>query len=291
MRSIEPDRAPERRHGRGRLPGRRRRPGREPAPCPTRRGRRLLRGPLQGRRRQLGPPRHHVDLLPAAEGSYSAPDGSLVPAYERVHRARTASTARRSTTPPATRPCSSSPHPDGRDARRQRRRIRDGRALCGSAVMPGIPATTADEADVAVAVDGNRRALRRHEHRLPVRPGLRLHRQAACASVDCGSRTRANGPGGDENGTVVDTLLEMPLTCVGTGGVDGRSDLRAEHHARCADPGSRAREGTARSGRLGQVTVRDAGPNGTGYGAGCPSSLRGRRRGDLPAAGNLRSVD
>jgi Subtilase family/FG-GAP-like repeat len=79
-----------------------------------------------------------------------------------------------------------------------------------------------------------------------------------------------NGPSASEDGTVVDTRLELPITCVNTADPSG---------AHCAlnttldslVPGMVP--DTKRSiWQLGQVSVKDAGPNGTGYGSGCPSA-------------------
>jgi hypothetical protein len=82
---------------------------------------------------------------------------------------------------------------------------------------------------------------------------------------------RANGPGADENGTMVDTLLEMPVTCVGTGASTVGSTCALNTTLDALIPGL-VREKDRAIWQLGQVTVRDAGPNGTGYGAGCPTS-------------------
>ncbi len=72
------------------------------------RGRRPLRGPLQGRGRELGPPCLHVDLLRAAGGGFA--DEGIAGARRTTSAPRpTASTARRWTTPPATRPCAARP--------------------------------------------------------------------------------------------------------------------------------------------------------------------------------------
>ena len=89
---------------------------------------------------------------------------------------------------------------------------------------------------------------------------------------------------------MVDTMLEMPVTCVGTAASTVGATCALNTTLDALIPGL-VREKDRAIWQLGQVTVRDAGPNGSGYGAGCPSDLRGRRRGDLPAAGNLRAVD
>jgi hypothetical protein len=82
---------------------------------------------------------------------------------------------------------------------------------------------------------------------------------------------RANGPGEDENGTVTDTLLELPVTCVGTASatIGGRCALNTTLDALI--PGA-VRENKRAIWQLGQVSALDAGPNGTGYGSGCPAT-------------------
>ena len=59
----------------------------------------------------------------------------------------------------------------------------------------------------------------------PARPARAPTTPASCLRrASMRITDKANGPGEDEDGTVVDTLLEMPVTCVGTAGVDDRSD-------------------------------------------------------------------
>ena len=100
---------------------------------------------------------------------------------------------------------------------------------------------------------------------------------------------KANGPGENENGTVVDTLLEMPVTCVGTGAATIGATLRAQHDDRRADTGRRAR-GQARdlATRPGDGPRRRAERHRLRR--RLPDDLRRRRRAHVPPPGDLRAV-
>ena len=96
----------------------------------------------------------------------------------RPARARTAPTARRSSTPSCNPPAQSSGtltvgtlDANGFPAQSV--------ALGAARRRPGDTATTANEADVGVDVEAHRRPLPRDERRLPGWPGLRLHREGA----------------------------------------------------------------------------------------------------------------
>ena len=178
--------------------------------------------------------------------SYARPAGaspvraSLVPGVRRVHRARPhpRPAARRPLLQPARAKLA---HPDRRDARRERRGIRDGR-LCAARGDAGHTGHDGRRGRRLGRRRGNRRPLRRHEHGLPVRPGLRLHRQAAGPGVDADHGQGRTGPAGTRTARGRHDAGDAGDLCRHRR-VDDRSDLRAEHHARCADPGSRAREG------------------------------------------------
>ena len=195
---------PERRHGRGRLPGRRGRRGARASTCHAGAGDRLLRRPLQGRGRQLGPPRQHVDRLSRGRRaprrsaprwcppttSARRPNRVARPAARRplLHPARAA--ARRTLTV-------GTPDANGVGVRRSVASLR-------LDVMPGDPSTTADEADVAVAVDGTDVRCAGTSTACPSGQGSdytgKLLARASVRITD-----KANGPGEDENGTMVDT--------------------------------------------------------------------------------------
>ena len=137
-------------------------------------------------------------------------------------------------------------------------------------VMVGNPATPADEADVAVQFDATDIRCAGSSAACPSGSGSdyagKLLARASVRITD-----RANGPGEDENGTVTDTLLELPVTCVSTASatIGGRCALNTTLDALI--PGV-VREGKRAVWQLGQVSALDAGPNGTGYGSGCPAT-------------------
>jgi hypothetical protein len=80
-----------------------------------------------------------------------------------------------------------------------------------------------------------------------------------------------NGASGTEDGTMFDTSLELPVTCVNTADatIGGRCSLLTTLNS--VMPGM-VPDGDRSIWQLGQIAVRDAGPNGSGYGAGCPSA-------------------
>jgi hypothetical protein len=82
---------------------------------------------------------------------------------------------------------------------------------------------------------------------------------------------QASGPGADQQGTVMDRPLEMPATCVGTGDATIGSHCALSTTVDALLPGAVLEEKRT-IWELEQVVVRDAGPNGTGYDAGCPSA-------------------
>ena len=137
-------------------------------------------------------------------------------------------------------------------------------------VMPGNPGTTADEADVGVEVDATDVRCAGTNAACPSGQGSdytgKLLARASVRITD-----KANGPDTDENGTMADTQLEMPVTCVGTGASTIGAHCALNTTMDALIPGV-VREGARAVWGLGQVVVRDAGPNGTGYGAGCPTT-------------------
>jgi hypothetical protein len=137
-------------------------------------------------------------------------------------------------------------------------------------VMVGDPGTPGDEADVSVQFDATDVRCAASSAACPSGSASdyagKLLARASVRITD-----RASGPGEDEGATVTDTLLEMPVTCVGTASatIGGRCALNTTLDALI--PGV-VREGRRAIWQLGQVSVRDAGPNGTGYGSGCPAT-------------------
>ena len=127
-----------------------------------------------------------------------------------------------------------------------------GRLRAGSAVLPGNPATPADEADARVTIsmtDVRRRSdLTDYTGQLQLETTIRV-------------TDRNNGP--SEVGTAQDVPFRVTVPCAGTGDTDRRLDLLREH-----DRGRRDRRGhrSPRAKRsiwqLGQVRVNDGGPDG-----------------------------
>jgi hypothetical protein len=136
------------------------------------------------------------------------------------------------------------------------------------AVIEGNPSLPAEDADVKIGFDA-----------VDVRCAAT---SAACPSGQGSDYTgkvlgravvritdRANGPGQDEQGTVMDRVLEMPATCVGTADATIGAHCALNTTMDALMPGAVV-EGKRAIWELDQVTVRDAGPNGTGYESGCP---------------------
>jgi hypothetical protein len=137
-------------------------------------------------------------------------------------------------------------------------------------VFPGDPLTPADEADVAVTFKATDVRCATTNSACPSGAGSdyigKLLTTAKLRITD-----KLNGPSGTDDGTVVDTSLELPVTCIATGDATIGGDCALNTTLDALTPGM-VREGSRAIWELGQVAVKDAGPNGTGYGAGCPST-------------------
>jgi hypothetical protein len=137
-------------------------------------------------------------------------------------------------------------------------------------VILGDPGTTADEADVAVGFDSIDVRCAATSTACPSGAGSdytgKLLARASVRITD-----RANGPDEDESATMVDTPLEMPVTCVGTAASTIGAHCALNTTVDALIPGA-VRESKRSIWQLGQASVQDAGPNGTGFGAGCPST-------------------
>jgi Subtilase family/FG-GAP-like repeat len=137
-------------------------------------------------------------------------------------------------------------------------------------VLTDNPFTPGDDADVAIA-------LRASDVRCATT-------NAACPNGSMSDYTgkllgtaslritdKLNGAAGNEDGTVADTSLELPVTCVVTGDATVGASCALNTSLDALIPGS-VRGGGRSIWQLGQFALKDAGPNGTGYGAGCPST-------------------
>jgi hypothetical protein len=136
-------------------------------------------------------------------------------------------------------------------------------------VITGDPDTTVDEADVRITFDATDIRCATTNAACPSGSGSdylgKLLATARLRMTD-----KYNGPSQSEDGTVADTTLELPITCVATGATIG-ADCALNTTIDALIPGT-AQEGKRAIWQLGQVQVEDAGPNGTGFGAGCPSA-------------------
>ncbi len=79
-----------------------------------------------------------------------------------------------------------------------------------------------------------------------------------------------NGPASTESATVEQLPIEIPVDCVATAGSAG-SRCDATTSLDSLYPGS-VLDAKRAIWEVGDVTVRDPGPNGTGYLAGCPET-------------------
>jgi hypothetical protein len=73
----------------------------------------------------------------------------------------------------------------------------------------------------------------------------------------------------DETGTVQDARLSAPMDCTASPDPNVGSGCSLSTTGDALQPGF-IREGRRTILQTFSITIRDAGPNGTGYGAGCP---------------------
>jgi len=125
--------------------------------------------------------------------------------------------------------------------------------------ITGNPSTEADEADVRIQVAltdvRNRPSLTDYVGRVLLRSDLQI-------------TDNSNAQETPEPGTVQTFKYNAPVDCVATGSTTIGSSCNLTTTADSLVPGT-VTEGRRAIWQLGQVEVRDAGPNGTGY-ASCP---------------------
>jgi hypothetical protein len=137
-------------------------------------------------------------------------------------------------------------------------------------VITGDPNTTADEADVRLQFDATDIRCATTNSACPGGSGSdytgKLLATAALRITD-----KSNGASQSEDGTVADTTLELPVTCATTASITIGAHCAVNTTVDALIPGA-VRESSRAVWQLGQVAVKDPGPNGTGFGAGCPST-------------------
>jgi hypothetical protein len=138
------------------------------------------------------------------------------------------------------------------------------------AVIVGNPSTAADEADVGIAIDITDVRCRQANAACPSGEGSD-YAGRLLATSNLRLTDKGNGPSAQQDGTVADTPLEIPFGCATTAGtgVGGHCALNTTMDALL--PGAVV-EGRRAVWQLGAIAVEDSGPNGAGYGSGCPST-------------------
>jgi hypothetical protein len=77
--------------------------------------------------------------------------------------------------------------------------------------------------------------------------------------------------GGSDPATVADVPLEIPAGCTPTAGTETGATCAVTTTVDSVLPGA-VKEGDRAIWQMGRIDLRDAGPNGAGYGSGCPST-------------------
>jgi hypothetical protein len=126
-------------------------------------------------------------------------------------------------------------------------------------IVPGNSATEADEADVRLVV--SLADIRNN-------PALTDYVGKVLVSADVQITDMSNSAEAPEPGTVQSFKYEFPADCVATASTTVGSNCNLTTTADSIVPGT-ATEGRRAIWQFGDVVVKDAGPNGTGYGA-CP---------------------
>ncbi len=136
---------------------------------------------------------------------------------------------------------------------------------------PGDSATSTDEADVAVAVNATDVRCAIASDGCPGGPGSDFDgRMLLRAALRITDRDNGTAVSQGEPGTVVDISMEVPVTCSPTSTSTGSTCAVATTFD-ALFPGAVKENGRA-IWEVGAAALDDPGPNGTGYGAGCPST-------------------
>jgi hypothetical protein len=134
--------------------------------------------------------------------------------------------------------------------------------------VAGNPATEDDEADVGIAIDIKDVRCAGTSAGCSAGPGSDYAGRLLATSM-LRITDRYNGSSGKEEGTVVDTPLEVPFLCTTTAGVHIGARCTVNTTMDSLLPGAVV-EGKRAVWQTGAIEVSDAGPNGNGYGSGCP---------------------
>jgi Subtilase family/FG-GAP-like repeat len=137
-------------------------------------------------------------------------------------------------------------------------------------VMLGNPNTPEDEADVGISIDVTDVRCAVTNAACPSGQGSdytgRLLATSTVRITD-----KFNGPSQEQDGTVIDTRLEIPFGCTTTAGTGIGAHCAVNTTMDALLPGAVV-EGERAVWQTGAVEIQDAGPNGTGYGNGCPAA-------------------
>ncbi len=139
------------------------------------------------------------------------------------------------------------------------------------ATMAGNPGTPEiDEADVGISIDMTDVRCAQTSAACPSGAGSDYTGKLLASSV-LRITDKFNGGSQREDGTMTDTKLEIPFMCAATAGVGIGAHCAINTTMDSLLPGV-VLEGKRSVWQTGPVAVEDSGPNGTGYGAGCPSA-------------------
>jgi TolB protein len=137
-------------------------------------------------------------------------------------------------------------------------------------VVPGNPATPLDEADVEITVDVTDVRCQAASAACPGGAGSDYAGRLLLIAPPLRITDKDNQPATNGQGAATgDTNFPVPFDCEPTASTTIGSSCALTTTADAMVPGA-IKEGRRSIWEFGQVHVRDAGPNGTGYGAGCP---------------------